>query len=574
MKNKLKLLMLCGSILGLVTSCGETANSANPVDSATSAKTSDTKKDSATSNKKTDSSEQESDAKASSSSSAPAVIPTLSEFLVNIADYNATVTNTYYGIDFYGANAMNFNNIHSSYAEYAGSSVCSNGSGIWSWSTDDNGAFELGELTTPTTLYSDLTVVDSDYYDAMDAFAESEDSWTVDEKKSNVYHMADDDDTNLPTAIANLGSYFVGEQHPVLGSKLGTLNSIEPYDVTLTIKDEHTATISFRAKVSGSKMTNGTLGKSTALSIKITNAGQNNVTGLEDFIDNPTDYTEADDFIDPVKDAMTEIIGASLDYENWTRGCQYSIKTDSYTKKQTSLTYYDLLSGDISTAFGADLVSGGWTAAGNETDSTYGITYYYYQKQIKAATDDCGAKIATITYVYEPSSLMSTPALYPNGIMIMNMAYTYSNIYTLDKVNAFLAKKPLKGDGTAALPQLDLSSYDLGNNIFLQDSTITANANGSTSYEGYYFIAMKFSTAEDSKTAMKAWVSSLENSKFKLDGTSTLDNSNGTSYKLTDKNFKNKLVVTVNLYNYTDYQTNGTSSTADPDGFVVVSFCY
>ena len=568
MKNKLSILLLTGAFLTLGVGCNKTAasNTSDSTNNGTSQKAdSSTKKDSA-SNKESDdviSSDDGDDDDDNSSTSVETYIPELSEFLDHFAKHNVTITNTYYKLDFYGDNALAWTSTGKN-SKFASTSnfkqVAVGEDGVWSWTTDTDGKFVLDQMVSPIKIYDDMTVLYGDYYDAIDSFGESEDDWVAG-TKDGVYTIDDDSDSGVTTAIPALASYFVGETHAVLGS----ITSITTSNIKMTIKNQFSATVSFSARIEGKK--SGTL----TSSFTVSKAGENTVEGLDDFVEDPSSYISATDFNDTVKAAMTEVLGATLDFNvGWTRGWQYSVGTDSFSGKQTEISYNDLMSGDITTALDASLVAAGYTA-GETTTSDYGYEIHTYTKKVADATTTTGDKIATIQFAYIEKSLFSSPAYYPNGMMQMVAYYDYDYIYGLDKVNTFLAAKPLKKDGTAALPQLDLASYSLADeDVILGDLTISANTSGQfdNALEGYYIIDIHFASADDALTAMNAYIASMKDVKFKINGTDTLEEKGTASYKLTNNAFSNKLNLSITLYN------TSTSSTTDPNGGAQITFYY
>ncbi len=564
MKKKLSILLLAGACLTLSVGCQKTASSdsTDSSNNGTSEKASSDNGNDQISAGGKDSSSKADDKTSSSSSGIPTYIPDLDEFLAHFTNHNVSITNKYYTLDFYGDNAMGWTSTgkNSNYPSTSNfKQVAVGDDGVWTWDTDEDGKFKLDQIVSPIKIYDDMTVLYSDYYDALDSFGASEDEWVASTTKTNVYTIADDCDTDIMSAIPALASYFAGEEHAILGS----ITSIETSNVQMTIKDQFTATVSFKAYVKAKS--NGTL----TSSFTITKAGENTVDGLDEFVEDPSEYLAATDFDDTVKDAMTEILGSTLDFNiGWTRGWMYSVGTDNFTNKQTTITYYDLLSGDITSAFATNLASKGFTA-GEEEESDYGFTVYNYSKTVAEATDTSGDKISSISYNYADKSLFSSPALYPNGMMMVTITYGYADIDGLDKINTFLAKKPLKKDGTAALPQLELSTYNLANDkAYLMDYTMYYNANAGTSYEGFYLINIEFDSKEDSIAAMTTYIESMKTVKFKIDGTDTLSESGTEAYKLTNGAFKNKLNVSFTLYNKAE------NSTTDPDGGVQIALYY
>lgn len=565
MKNKFKFLSLACAFFAIAgcskTNADSTSSGSNNSQTSTS---SNSGSDQEISNKT--SSSGTSDKASSSSSSVATYIPELSEFLDNFKNYNVSITNTYYTLDFYSEKALAYTSTgkNSNYPATSNfQAVAVGDAGIWSWSKDDKGNFELGEMLFATTAYDDMTLIYSNFYDAIDSFAYSEDDW-VKGTSNGSYTINDDCTSGVMSAIPALASYFEGETHAVLGS----ITSITTSKVKMTIKNQFSATVSFSAKIEGKK--NGTLNASFTIS----NAGANVANGLDDFVDDPDSYTVATNFSEDVQNAMTEVLGSPLAFTGWTRGWQYSLGTDAKTKKYTTISYSDLLSGDISTTLANTLTTAGYTAGTPE--SSDGITVYSYTKKVADATDTLGEKTATIQYTYlSKTSLGTSASYYPNGLMRLIASYSYEPIYGLTKVNKFLENKPLKKDGTTALPQLDLASYSLDDeNIYIIDNTIAANASTSISgtFDAYLYLVVLFDSNDDAQAAAESYISAMKSHNtsptFKISGTDTLESSGVEKYTLTDNAFSNKLTVTFYLFN------TETFTTTSPNGGLQIVISY
>ncbi len=569
MRKKLSLVFLSLAFLGTAVGCTRTGDNASATDSGTSetAKTSGDDAITASTNKAS-STNSATGTSTSSTSTVPTYIPTLDEFLGHFKDYNLSIENTYYKIDYYGENAFVYKHKHSKFASLmddTGYVRTTTSGGKWTWDKDDNGAFELGFMDDTNDFYTSMADEYQDYYSALDSLSYSAESWTAG-KKSGVYTASDEDDSDLLPALANLASYYVGDKHAVLGS---TVSTVSACDIQLTIKDQFSAVLSYKPIINGKKTT-------SALSIKITNAGENTATGLEEFVEDSESDLIATDFSDEAKDAMNEIMNSSLSFTSaeWTRGYQYSIGTDAYTKKQTTLTYMDLQSGDQTTAFGTSLKADGWTAGTTQT-SSYGYQVYTYSKTVAQETDTKGAKVASIYYYYVPKSLFTSAAQanYKNGVMAFYLSYGYDALYGLDKVNGVLAKTPLKNDGTAAVPQLDLDSYDIEDDaIAIGDVTISYNAANESednfvAAQGYYQIVIKFEDKATSLTAMNDYVTTLKSKSFRVSGTNTLAANDEAAFTLQDRAFKNKLNLSI-------YLTTSSSTSTEADGTVLITFYF
>ncbi len=567
MRKKLSLVFLSLAFLGTAVGCNKTGD-VSSTESGTSETSKTTDGDSISTNKAS-SSDSSTKTSTSSTSTVPTYIPTLDEFLGHFKDYNLSIENTYYKIDYYGENAFVYKHKHSKFADLmddAGYVRTATSGGKWTWDKDDNGAFALGFMNDTNDFYTTMADEYQNFYSALDSLSYSKESWTANAKKSGVYTVSDNDETDLLPALANLASYYAGEKHAVAGS----VTSVSACDIQLTITNQFTATLSYKAIVNGVKT-------KYPLSIKITNAGANTATGLDEFVNDSESDLIATDFSDEAKDAMTEIMNSSLSFTSagWTRGYQYSIGTDAYTKKQTTLTYLDLLSGDQTTTFGASLSADGWTAGTTQT-SKYGYSVYSYSKVVAQETETTGAKVATIRYYYVSKDKFSSTAQanYKNGVMAFYLSYGYDAIYGLDKVNALLAKTPLKDDGTAAVPQLDLASYNLASDaIAIGDFAIDYNAqneseDGFVAVQGFYQIVIKFEDKATSLTAMNAYVTTLKSNSFRTSGTTTLATDGSAAFTLQDRAFKNKLNFAIALTNASN------SSTEDADGTVIIQFYF
>ncbi len=563
MRKKLSLVFLSLAFLGTAVGCNRTSDAtSSSAESGTSGTSSTNDGDAISSNKASSGS-------SSSSSTVPTYIPTLDEFLGHFKDYNLSIENTYYKIDYYGENALVYKHKHSKFADLmddTGYVRTTTSGGKWTWNKDANGAFELGFMDNTNDFYTSMADEYQTFYSALDSLSYSAESWTANTKKNGVYTASDDDETDLLPALANLASYYVGEKHAVLGN----VTSVSACDIQLTITNQFTATLSYKPIINGKKTTD-------ALSIKLTNAGANIATGLDEFVKNSESDLVATDFADDAKDAMNEIMNSSLSFTSaeWSRGYQYSIGTDAYTKKQTTLTYLDLLSGDQTTAFGSSLTADGWTAGTTQT-STYGYNIYSYSKTVAQETDTTGAKVATIRYYYVSKDKFSTAAQanYKNGVMAFYLSYGYDAMYGLDKVNGLLAKTPLKNDGTAAVPQLSLDSYEIADtNIAIANFAIEYNAeneseDGFVAVQAYYQIIIKFEDEATSLSAMNAYVTTLKSNSFRVSGTSTLATDGTAAFTLQDRAFKNKLNLGIYLTNSTD------STSTEADGTVVIQFYF
>ena len=541
MKLVKKLLAISLGSFALLTSC-ETINTSTGLPSSTnqtSANPSDEKP------LESNSSNSSSDKQSTSSSSAkPVVIPTLVEFAQSLKNYNFTLKNTYYSIDYYGKDNYYFNAIHSDYEAYTGGKIALGEKGIWNWKkAKKTKAFTLGGIYSleNTTDFSETDM----FYQAIDVFAETASLWTISNSTKHIYKITDEDEDNgLLSAIPNFASYFDAE---------GVTYTATQVAIKITDAETATLTIELQRIANGKKAT-------SSVNVFITNVGQNTV------VDMPASITieDPDDWPSEVTDGFAALYGDdfSLNFNtNFTFAQQYAVSTDA-NGNPTKISYGDLKSGNISTSVHTDLVLAGFikdTEQSSQMSTDYGLPIGVYSLEVSPQTSTSGAVFATVLMYYMSSTYLEDDVSYPYGLFALQfstetVAYSTDNV---DDANAFIAANVTKTDGSAALPTFGAG---IGlNNFAMDDLTDEASQYYGTQLAMYYAIEGKYDTDANALTALKIWISALENkgltwSKSQDSGDEIttagdeLDLANSTNFKLSDSRYKTSKGILVSIY--------------------------
>lgn len=503
MKNKFTLLALVLSLTGLVACNGDRTDdtssaSANTENSTASYRDADDKQSS--SDDDSEASSKESSSKkdsSSSSSSASTTITSLDDAFTKLANYNCTLKNTYYTIDYYGKNAYHFNNIHSAYASYTGGLVSTANDGTWYYSldADDSDKFELDGFYS--TANGELLDVSS-YYTPLKALVESKDSWERPSSSASYYTLDEEDAANdaILSALPNLARLYDGYKYS--SGKVGSVDSTYSYvaeNVKLQIVNKKYLSFSFTSRIYISGKRDSTYWNS---SFTIRNIGGNSSTGLEAFIANPsTVLTTPTGFATAFNTASNTILGETLPFSSsFTPATGYSLKGIA-TNYETSMSYMDFLSGDVTTAYGTELTGAGWTIGTKVENSTYAGT--------STTTYTKGNYTVTVAYfstaylaAYDKANGTTLATRYTKGQFQISAS-------SFNGISKYINDGKIAGsDGSNMFPTMDFSSYSISSTSF-QDLTSAANSYYSASLNYYYYIAGAFKDYNTALTALSAY---------------------------------------------------------------------
>lgn len=504
MKNKFTLLALVLSLTGLVACNGDRTDDTSSASSSTENTTTSYKdaddKQSSSDDEESSSKDSSSKKNSSSSSSASTTITSLDDAFTKLANYNCTLKNTYYSIDYYGKNAYHFNNIHSAYASYTGGLVSTANDGTWYYSldADDSDEFELDGFYS--TANGELLDVSS-YYTPLKTLIESKDSWERPSSSASYYTLDEEDAANdaILSALPNLARLYDGYNYS--SGKVGSADSTYSYvaeNVKLQIVNKKYLSFSFTSRIYISGKRDSKYWNS---SFYIRNIGGNSSSGLEAFIANPsTVLTAPTGFSTAFNTASNTILGETLPFStSFTAAGGYSLDGIA-TNYETAMYYIDYLTGDITTDYGTLLTGAGWTAGTKVENSSYtGTSTTPYTKGNKTVYVSYFSTPYFTAYDKEYGTTLATR--YTKGQFQISAT-------SFNGISKYINDGKITGsDGTNMFPTMDFSNYAISSATF-QDLTSAANSYFSVNLSYYYYITGSFKDYNTALTALSAYAES------------------------------------------------------------------